>query len=57
MTIPTVFETCRPRSKGRDYRSRFRGGLGPSIVGKGNEEYLRIADAFGTTLDVLVKLS
>ena len=43
MTIPTIFETCRPRAdvlKGAITEADFAADLAQVIVGKGNEEYL-----------------
>ena len=43
MTIPTIFETCRPRAdvlRGAITEADFAADLAQVIVGKGNEEYL-----------------
>ena len=43
MTIPTIFETCRPRAdvlRGAIAEADFAADLAQVIVGKGNEEYL-----------------
>ena len=43
MTIPTIFETCRPRAdvlRGAITEAAFAADLAQVIVGKGNEEYL-----------------
>ena len=43
MTVPTIYETCRPRTdvlQGNVADADFAADLAQVIVGKGNEEYL-----------------
>ena len=52
MTIPTIFETCRPRAdvlKGAISEADFAADLAQVIVGKGNEEYLDPGRFFANT--------
>ena len=52
MTVPTIFETCRPRTdvlKGSVTEADFAADLAQVIVGKGNEEYLDPACFFANT--------
>ena len=52
MTVPTIFETCRPRTdvlKGSVTEADFAADLAQVIVGKGNEEYLDPARFFANT--------
>ena len=52
MTIPTIFETCRPREdvlKGAITEADFAADLAQVIVGKGNSEYLNPERFFANT--------
>ena len=52
MTIPTIFETCRPRAdvlSGGISESDFAADLAQVIVGKGNEEYVDPGRFFANT--------
>ena len=52
MTIPTIFETCRPRSdvlKGAIAEADFAADLAQVITGSGNAEYLDPARFFAIT--------
>ncbi len=52
MTIPTIFETCRPRAdvlRGAITEADFAADLAQVIVGKGNEEYLDPGRFFANT--------
>ena len=52
MTIPTIFETCRPRSdvlKGAIAEADFAADLAQVITGSGNAEYLDPARFFAST--------
>ena len=52
MTIPTIFETCRPRAdvlQGAISEADFAADLAQVIVGKGNEEYLDPGRFFANT--------
>ena len=52
MTIPTIFETCRPRAdvlKGAISEADFAADLAQVIVGKGNREYLDPGRFFANT--------
>ena len=52
MTIPTIFETCRPRAdvlEGSVAEADFAADLAQVIVGSGNEEYLDPARFFANT--------
>ena len=52
MTIPTIFETCRPREdvlKGAITEADFAADLAQVIVGKGNVEYLDPVRFFANT--------
>ncbi len=52
MTVPTIFDTCRPRTdvlKGRISEADFAADLAQVILGKGNEEYLDPKHFFANT--------
>ena len=52
MTIPTIFETCRPRAdvlKGAITEADFAADLAQVITGSGNPEYLDPARFFAIT--------
>ena len=52
MTIPTIFETCRPRAdvlRGAITEADFAADLAQVIVDKGNEEYLDPGRFFANT--------
>ena len=52
MTIPTIFETCRPRAdvlKGAITEADFAADLAQVIIGTGNAEYLDPARFFANT--------
>ena len=52
MTIPTIFETCRPRAdvlKGAITEADFAADLAQVIIGVGNVEYLDPARFFANT--------
>ena len=52
MTVPTIYETCRPRTdvlQGNVADADFASDLAQVIVGKGNEEYLDPARFFANT--------
>ena len=52
MTVPTIYETCRPRTdvlQGNVADADFAADLAQVIVGKGNEEYLDPARFFANT--------
>ena len=52
MTVPTIFETCRPREdvlKGAITEADFAADLAQVIVGKGNVEYLNPVRFFANT--------
>ena len=52
MTIPTIFETCRPRAdvlRGAITEADFAADLAQVIVGKGTEEYLDQGRFFANT--------
>ena len=52
MTVPTIFETCRPRAdvlEGSVAEADFAADLAQVIVGSGNEEYLDPARFFANT--------
>ena len=52
MTVPTIFETCRPRTdvlKGSVTEADFAADLAQVIVGKGSEEYRDPARFFANT--------
>ena len=52
MTIPTIFQTCRPRAdvlKGNIAESDFAADLAQVIAGKGNEEHLDPGRFFANT--------
>ena len=52
MTIPTIFETCRPRAdvlEGSVAEADFAADLAQVIVGGGNQEYLDPARFFANT--------
>ena len=52
MTIPTIFETCRPRADvltGAITEADFAADLAQVIVDKGNEEYLDPGRFFANT--------
>ena len=52
MTVPTIFETCRPREdvlKGAITEADFAADLAQVIVGEGNAEYLDPARFFANT--------
>ena len=52
MTVPTIFETCRPRAdvlEGAIAEADFAADLAQVIVGKGNVEYLDPARFFANT--------
>ena len=52
MTIPTIFETCRPRAdvlKGAITEADFAADLAQVVIGTGNAEYLDPARFFANT--------
>ena len=52
MTLPTIFETCRPRAdvlKGAITEADFAADLAQVIIGVGNVEYLEPARFFANT--------
>ena len=52
MTVPTIFETCRPREdvlKGAVAEADFAADLAQVIVGEGNVEYLYPVRFFANT--------
>ena len=52
MTVPTIFETCRPRAdvlKGAVAEADFAADLAQVIAGRGPEEYLDTARFFANT--------
>ena len=52
MTIPTIFETCRPRAdvlEGSVAEADFAADLARVIIGEGNEAYLDPARFFSNT--------
>ena len=52
MSIPTIYETCRPRTdvlQGNVAEADFAADLAQVIVGKGNDEYLDPVRFFANT--------